>query len=53
MVEQEGASQLGLALGLMQIMVPGKRSVGCSSRCLRKVTWKELNMLLSIVSQSQ
>jgi hypothetical protein len=47
-----GASQLGGAFGSMEIVVPGRRSTGCSSRCFRNVTWKELKMLPSVVSQS-
>jgi hypothetical protein len=45
------AFQLGMASGSMHMVVPGRRLTSCSSRCLRKVTWKELKMLPSIVSQ--
>jgi hypothetical protein len=48
---REGVSQLGVALGSRQIIVPGRRSVGCSSKCSTNVTWKELKMLPSTVSQ--
>ena len=51
-VEGEGMSQLGMASGSMQIVVPGRRLAGCSSRCLRKVIWKELKMLPFVVSHS-
>ena len=50
-VKHKGGSQLGVALGSRQIVVPGSRSAGCSSKCSMKVTWKELKMLPSTVSQ--
>ena len=51
--ECRGASQLSVVLGSIQTVVLGSRLMGCSSKRLRKVTWKELNMLPSIVSHSQ
>jgi hypothetical protein len=50
-VEHKGGFQLGVASGLRQIVVPESRSAGCSSKCLINVTWKELKMLPSTVSQ--
>jgi len=35
-------SQVAGASGDSDILVPGNRSAGCSSRCSTKVTWKEL-----------
>jgi hypothetical protein len=48
---RKGASQLGVALGSRQIIMPGRRLAGCSSKCSMNVTWKELKMLPSTVSQ--
>ena len=50
---RESVSQLGVASGSRQIVVPGRRSAGCSSKCSTNVTWKELKMLPSTVSQRQ
>jgi hypothetical protein len=52
-VGHEGASQLGRVSGLMQTVVPGRRSTGCLSKCSRKVTWNELKMLPLTMSQRQ
>ena len=48
-----GESQLGGAPGLRRRVVPGRRSDGRVSRCLTKVTWKELKMCPVVLSQRQ
>ena len=51
--EHKRVSQLGEALGSMQIIMLGSRLVDCLSRCSMNVIWKELKMLPFVVSQRQ
>ena len=46
-------SQLGGESGFKEIVVPGRRSVGCSSRCSMNVTWKESKIRPETLSHSR